>query len=80
MSLPQSVLWRPSRYSPGASAGAVLSVIGDMLPDVTRVDESHRPLRDLLAEIYDTSEETEVESDRQQNGAGKRRQRRWQRS
>ena len=65
---------------PGAPAGSVLSVLTDLLPEVTRVDEFQRPLRDLLAEIYDTSNETEVVDDPQLNGAGKRRKRRWHRS
>ena len=42
------------------SAGSVLTELGHMLPDVTRVDEVQRPLRELLAEVYSTADDTEA--------------------
>ncbi len=57
----------------GTPTGAVLSELGDLLSDVTRVHEVERPLRDILAEIYNTAADPEAENDRQGNGDGRRR-------
>jgi ABC-2 type transport system ATP-binding protein len=61
---------------PGTSAGVVLSALGNILPDATRVHELRRPLRDLLAEIYDTRENSEAENGRKENGEETGRKRR----
>lgn len=60
----------------GAQAGAVLAELKDMLPDVTRVQEAQRPLRDILAEIYDTGADSEPDDDQQGNSSEKGRRRR----
>jgi len=59
--------------------GAVLSEIDNMLPDVTGVHEIRQPLRDLLAEMYDTDDDPEVASGNQNNGNRQGRRRREKR-
>jgi ABC-2 type transport system ATP-binding protein len=63
----------------GVVAGTVLSEIDDLLADVTRVHEVKRPLRDVLAEIYDTGEDPELANDRRSNGERSGRRRREKR-
>ena len=62
----------------GTPAGAALTEIGHMLPDVRRVDEVQRPLRDLLSEIYDAQDDTltdDKSSSTSKNGRKRREKR-----
>jgi ABC-2 type transport system ATP-binding protein len=62
----------------GTPAGAALAELGHMLPDVTRVDEVQRPLRELLSEIYDAADDTPAnggDTDTGKNGRKRREKR-----
>lgn len=60
----------------GSHQGIVLSELGDFLPQVTQVSEIHRPLRDLLAEMYGAYNGDDVEEGEPKENGSRRRKRR----
>ncbi len=64
----------------GGHQGLLLAELGDFLPEVSRVTEIHRPLRDLLAEMYGGDDaETDESATDSANGDGSRKGRKRQR-
>jgi len=63
----------------GTPTGAVLWELGDLLSDVTRVHEVERPLRDILAEIYNTGGDPDMAKGQHGNSDGQQRRRREKR-